>query len=131
MPKRESVNVHAQKVAQRESASEAEELENLRDWNHTLSYELSMERNELNDVRRQVAALREELQQTKSAQNADAEEIESLRRWNHTLSHEVEEERRKNEALHSESEVCKAEVRCLPTAVIRVMPMLWIVRRFI
>ena len=111
----QSDNVHAEKIAQRESASEAEELKNLRDWNHTLSYELSMERNELHDVKRQLAALREELQRTKSARNADAEEIESLRQWNHTLSHEVEEERRKNEALNNEADAGLAEVRFLPT----------------
>ena len=66
-------------------------------------------------VRRPVAALREELQRTKSARNADAEEIESLRQWNHTLSHEVEEERRKNEALNNEADAGLAEVRFLPT----------------
>ena len=73
--RRESDYVHARKEAQRISADEVAELQNLRDMNHTLWYELSMERSELNDCKRQMATLRVELQQTKDERGAWQAEV--------------------------------------------------------
>jgi chromosome segregation ATPase len=67
--------VHAQKEAQRVSADELAELQNLRDMNHALFYELSMARSELNDCKRQMATLRVELQQTKDERGAWQAEV--------------------------------------------------------
>ena len=73
--RRESDYVHARKEAQRISADEVAELQNLRDMNHTLWYELSMERSESNDCKRQMAARRVELQQTKDERGAWQAEV--------------------------------------------------------
>ncbi len=73
--RRESEYVHTRKEAQRISADEVAELQNLRDMNHTLCYELSMERSELDDCKRQMSALRVELHQTMDERRAWQAEV--------------------------------------------------------